>query len=190
MKSVPKWYAAPMGLPSRAAPFVAIACVLAAGCTHDFASYVPGDATDAGTTTDAKGDTGVDANVACTDTGAVSYVGHCYFAVTGVFDFEGAKAVCASKSAHLVTITSFGERDVVRAVGNAKERWIGLSRVTSAPAIDASYQWLTSEPRAGFADWSPSEPDGSGECVRLHTGLSDWGDDDCTTDHDALCERP
>ena len=176
----------------RCAPAVVAVVSLLVGCTHDFDAYAPAEgASDASTDAKVKPDGGAAPDVAtpCAEPGALSYVGHCYFAITGNYDYQGAKALCITKGAHLVTITSTGERDVVRMVGNARERWIGLSRPTASGPNDASYQWLTGEPRAGFADWSAAEPDGSGLCVRAHAGISDWGDDLCTNGHDALCER-
>lgn len=166
-------------------------CFLLCACTHDFDAYVPrADAGPSPPSDAAKPDGPTsDAANGCTETGALTYTGHCYFAVTGNFDFDGAKALCITKGAHLATITSTGERDVVRQVGNARERWIGLSRPSASSASDASFQWITAEPRAGFADWSTGEPNGSGLCARLHTGISDWGDDPCSNGRDALCER-
>jgi hypothetical protein len=175
---------------AAAALFAAIS-VLVVACTHDFDAYVPnGTVTDA-STTDAKpdGTTTPEAAAPCVETGALTYVGHCYFAVTGNFDFDGAKALCITKGAHLATITSTAERDVIRQVGNARERWIGLSRPTSSSSADGSFQWITGEARAGFADWAVGEPSGSGTCARVRTGESAWADSACSDGHDALCER-
>lgn len=174
----------------RALPITALLALLVA-CTHDFDAYVPVSGGDAAADVTTKPDTGTtpDAASPCVEAGAVSYVGHCYFAIVGNFDFDGAKAICITKGAHLATITSTGERDVVRTVGNARERWIGLQRPQASGATDASFQWITGEPRAGFADWATGEPNGSGLCARLRAVSSDWADDSCTNGHDALCER-
>ncbi len=168
-------------------------CFLLFACTHDFDAYVPidGAATSDAATDAPKPDGGGtnDAASPCTETGALTYVGHCYFAITGNFDFDGAKAICITKGAHLATITSTAERDVIRQVGNARERWIGLSRPSASASADGSFQWITGEPRAGFADWNIGEPSGSGLCARVRTGASAWADSACSDGHDALCER-
>ncbi|HEX4513619.1 MAG TPA: C-type lectin domain-containing protein [Polyangiaceae bacterium] len=185
--------------------------VLSVGCTQDFGVFDPaGDAaadagldapipseagpdasadaaTDATPPADASTDVTTDSGVPCTETGALQLGGHCYFLVTAAANEQMAQTTCAGTGAHLVTLTQTSEQTAVQALGTGTERWIGLFRKNGAPT-DPSYAWITNEPRAGFADWSPGEPNGSGQCVRLlATNL--WADDNCATTHPFICER-
>jgi hypothetical protein len=170
------------------------------GCTQDFGVFDPvtGDASgdaaanEAGSDA-AKGDASADSStsdgsVACTETGAVTFGGHCYFALGNSQSWTGASTACNAAGAHLVTITSSPEETAVAPISSGGSRWIGLSRATSDPATDASYKWITGESRAGYSDWSPGEPSGTGPCVRMRSS-SQWGDDTCSNQRDAICER-
>ncbi len=136
---------------------------------------------------DATADVTTDGAAPCTETGALQFGGHCYFLVTTPASAQAAQTTCTGSAAHLVTLTQSGEQTAVAALGAGTERWIGLFRMNGQP-IDANYAWVTNEPRAGFSDWSPGEPNGSGQCVRLlATGL--WADDNCQNTHAFICER-
>jgi len=71
----------------------------------------------------------------------------------------------------------------------ADQRWIGLSRPTTAPpTTPSSFAWVTGE-ALGYQNWAATEPNGSGECVRMRNTTNDWADQTCTTDYAAICER-
>ena len=132
-------------------------------------------------------DAATDAPVACTETGAILYAGHCYFLVSGAQDFNTAKTACTNAGAHLVTITTAGEQAAVIALGTGTERWMGLFRNGGA-AKDGFYAWITGEGRNGFSAWSPNEPNGTGQCgALLGTGL--WNDENCALSLASICER-
>ncbi len=170
------------------------------GCTQDFGAFEPQDASsdasivdsgDSATVTDSAAetasDTSIDGAVACSEAGAITFGGHCYFLATALQTGLASQTNCMGSGAHLATLTGSAEQAAVIVLGAGTERWIGLLR-KSGTATDANYTWVTNEPRAGFAAWSPGEPNGSGQCVRL---LADglWADDDCTNPHASICER-
>jgi hypothetical protein len=150
------------------------------------------DASD-GPSTDAPGATdggdASDAAIPCTEVGAVSFGGHCYFALGTTNDFDAASSACMAVSAHLVTISSSAESTAVTPISTSVDRWMGLSKNAADPATDASYQFITGEPRGTYSNWYPGEPNGSGNCVRMKAGGVQWADDDCANLHDAICER-
>lgn len=180
---------------------------LVCACTQDFSVFdpdgsappndgsteiAPGDAaadvsTDAGVPDAANDVAPGDAAVSCTETGALTYNGHCYFLVATTATQSASATGCTNAGAHLVTITNANEQAAVIALGPSTERWTDLYRNGGA-VKDQTYAWLTGEGRNGFNAWSPGEPNGSGQCVRLlATGL--WADDDCANAHASICER-
>jgi hypothetical protein len=130
-----------------------------------------------------------DAAIPCTEIGAVSFGGHCYFALGSTNSFAAASTACTTLGAHLVTISSSAESTAVTPISTSVDRWMGLSKNTSDPATDASYHFVTGEARGGYSNWSRAEPNGSGDCVRMKAGGVQWADDACTNLHDAICER-
>jgi hypothetical protein len=158
----------------------------------DTSSDASVDASD-GPSTDAPGSTGgddaSDAAIPCTEVGAVSFAGHCYFALGSTNSFDAASSACMAVGAHLVTISSSAESTAVTPISTGVDRWMGLSKSAAAPATDASYQFITGEPRGTYSNWYPGEPNGSGNCVRMKAGGVQWADDDCANLHDAVCER-
>jgi hypothetical protein len=159
----------------------------AAADAHDAASGDGGGMTDAADAT-AKNDAS-DAAVPCTEVGAVTFGGHCYFDLGGSNAFNAASTACMAVGAHLVTISSSAESSAVATLGTTADRWMGLSKMTSAAAADASYHFITGEARGSYSNWATGEPNGSGDCVRMKAGGVQWGDDVCTNLHDAICER-
>ena len=132
-------------------------------------------------------DVAPDAPVACTETGAITYNGHCYFLVATTQTQSAAATNCQKAGAHLVTITTSGEQAAVIVLGTTTERWTDLFR-NGGPAKDMNYKWLTGESRNGYNAWSPGEPNGTGQCATLlGTGL--WNDQDCTLSLASICER-
>jgi hypothetical protein len=140
--------------------------------------------------------------VPCTEAGAVQSGGHCYFALSTPTSWDDALTACAAVHAHLVTITSTVEQTAAAGLIPTDERWIGLRRPSGSAIADASYTWITGEPRGTFQAWSTArnEPDGScptcttagtAECARLLTQTDDnaWADDACAALHPSICER-
>lgn len=171
------------------------------GCTQDFDAFEPMDASSDASIADASDSAAVsdspdetasdtstsDGSVACTESGAIMFGGHCYFLASALQAGLAAQTNCAGLGAHLATLTGSAEQAAVIVLGAGSERWIGLFR-KSGTATDANYTWVTNEPRAGYAAWSPGEPNGSGQCVRmLAAGL--WADQDCATPLASICER-
>jgi hypothetical protein len=150
----------------------------------DTSSDRSNDSTDAPGATDAS-----DAAIPCTEVGAVSFGGHCYFALGSTSSFAAASSACTNLGAHLVTISSSAESSAVTPISTNVDRWMGLSKNASDPATDASYRFVTGEARGGYSNWSSGEPNGSGDCVRAKAGGIQWADDVCTNLHDAICER-
>lgn len=123
--------------------------------------------------------------VTCTETGAVLWNGHCYFTTTAAAE-PAAKADCAARGAHLVTITSQGEQDVVAAVGSG-DRWIGLEskKITDK---GADFSWITGEDSA-YQRWAAGDPNGDGTCAVLRASDLAWGDRACADSYAPICER-
>ena len=130
----------------------------------------------------------IDSAPPCTDPGGLTFGGHCYFLIAKAGAWSSAKAACESTSAHLVTLTSLAEQTFVQAMGAGQNRWIGLSRPTTASPTDPkSFAWVTGEAET-YMNWAAGEPNGSGECARMRN-TNDWTDNSCTTGYDAICER-
>jgi len=160
--------------------------------SDDSADAMPGmDASVDASSSDVEAGVALDADATgpCNGPGAVSFAGHCYFALGANQDFTTATSTCVAGGAHLVTITSSAESGAIASINPGVDRWIGLSKAAAAPPVDSSYQWITGEARAGYSNWSPGEPNGSGNCVRMKAGGVQWADDECTNLHDAVCER-
>jgi hypothetical protein len=188
-------------IPTEGAGDAPIDAPSAVDATADASSDATTPDTSGETSTDAPGDTSVDAPrtsdagdasdgaVPCTEVGAVTFGGHCYFALGSTNGFTAANSVCASVRAHLVTLTSAAESNAVAPISSGVDRWMGLSKNTSDPPTDASYRFITGEARGTYSNWFPGEPNGSGDCVRMKAGGVQWADDGCTNLHDAICER-
>ncbi len=171
--------------------------LFACACTQDFGPFEPTD----GAVADAPAEIGADGApsdagptdapadaVACTESGAILFGGHCYFLNIGTQSFFTAMNGCAAVGAHLVTITSTAEQSAVSPLGAGTERWIGLRRQNGSPPQDSSYTWITGEPRAGFATWAAGEPNGSGSCGAM-LPASNWADESCSQAFSSICER-
>ena len=103
----------------------------------------------------ADGGDASDAAVACTEVGAVSFGGHCYFALGSTNSFTAAGSACTTVGAHLVTITSSAESSAVTPISTGVDRWMGLSKNAADPATDASYQFVTGEARGTYSNCGP-----------------------------------
>lgn len=172
--------------------WIGLAVVALTACTNDFDAFLPvedGGGVDAvGVDLGFPSDTapGSDAAPACTESGAKTFGGHCYFPIAAG-NWNKVRGDCESRGAHLVTIGSAEEQDAVAAIRPGRDRWIGLSRPKGSASTAASFAWITGEPKP-FERWNDAEPDGSGECARLRTN-DRWADTGCNSAHEAICER-
>jgi hypothetical protein len=123
---------------------------------------------------------------------------HCYFAVGrgAGLSWRAAKAACEIYSAHLVTITSSAEEELVqsRFFPAVSDYWIGLAlndtsgdtppRTCKSAPSTCPFRWVTGE-ALSYADWatrggSDSEPNFSGPCVRIQLSDLKWADYGCS----------
>jgi hypothetical protein len=185
---------------------VAPLAFMLAACTHDFDVFEPigeggapeasapdaatadaAEASPADTSPSDSADAPSEASPACAEAGAITFGGHCYFATPAAAAWDASRTTCSSAGAHLVTLGSAAEETAVLALAPTKDKWIGMSRPVGSPPKDASYVWVTGEPRT-YTDWDQGEPNGSGECVRLRAG-GKWTDNSCGSSLVAICER-
>lgn len=166
---------------------------LEAGNVEDVTTTNPDDASggvESGSVTDAgqvgSGDARTD-GAACTETRAVSFGGHCYFALTSRSNWMAASTTCQASGAHLVTIGSAEEQAAVAAISTTQDRWMGLTRPANSLPLAAAYEWITGE-AMDYTHWGNGEPNFTGECVRMMQGGT-WADNPCTTSYYAICER-
>lgn len=82
---------------------------------------------------------------------------HCYNGYDEA-NFEGARADCAARGGHLVTISSQAENDIVQGFV-AFSKFIGaFEDVPLMSGAAAEYQWVTGEP-FDFENWDGGQPD-------------------------------
>lgn len=110
--------------------------------------------------------------------------GACYMLFSIPTIWPEAKGICETMTprAHLVTISSPAEADVVASLAGGGEPWIGLNDVI----VEGTYGWVTGEP-FGLTDWLSGEPNNTGDCVRLVDGR--WADLHCQEVRGYICER-
>ena len=148
----------------------------------------PADAEPDRGVTDAAPDAGFD----CAAVGGTTYQGHCYYARTVAVDWNTASTSTCEAPAHLVTITSAGEQNVVTSLLSNQDRWIGLRRPLNSPKNESSFYWVTNE-TISYRNWeiysdADREPNYTGECVRMRfTGM--WADVACTEALAVVCEH-
>jgi hypothetical protein len=88
------------------------------------------EAFDAGTETCDPGDAATPGCAACRVTceGTLDpSTQHCYFAAAPQADFAAARDACLARDAHILTIDSVAERDVVGSLAGPSAYWVGLS---------------------------------------------------------------
>ena len=133
-----------------------------------------------------------DATFDCASVSGKTYQGHCYYARSVAVDWNTASTTTCEAPAHLVTITSAGEQEVVASLLPTQDRWIGMRRPVNSPTTEASFYWVTNEPLS-YRNWdvysdADKEPNYTGECVRMRF-TSKWADVVCTEALAAICER-
>ena len=125
----------------------------------------PGEQCDDG---GAEGKDGCDANcrVRCEDFGAKASADfHCYAGYDEA-DFEGARAACAARGAHLVTIESESENELVRGLVRSS-KWIGAFEDVPISSDQAGvHRWVTGA-EVSYQKWGSGQPDrASSRCSR------------------------
>lgn len=112
-------------------------------------------------------------------------------------DFRQAQSVCRDRDAHLMTVRSSVENEVLLVLlGELTDRvWIGLSLATKCPDEDAKlkgFQWVTKDTESDFFNWGPSFDSSCSapRCVSLSAEENfQWRQDACDGSLDGfLCE--
>lgn len=114
----------------------------------------------------------------------------CYKVVKETKVFNHAERFCVIHSAHLISIQSKEENDIIfsliqTSIGQpGKIRiWLGMERLSS----DSSLHWVDKKPFT-YENWAPGEPDQSGACVQMiHKGW--WEDASCTQKLPYICKK-
>lgn len=131
---------------------------------------------------DAEADVEVEAGIDCSEPGAVLANGHCYFTLSGTYDWYMSRDECAARAAHLVTIVDAAEHALVKSLADG-DRWLGLRKAGDAGV----FAWITGEPFALDA-FAEGEPNGTGSCGKTAPD-GEWRDYSCLDALPAICER-
>jgi cysteine-rich repeat protein len=124
---------------------------------------------------------------------------HCYAGYDQA-DFEGAQKACQERGAHLVTISSAAENELVDGFVN-NSKFIGtFEDVELTSESHGTYQWITGETMA-FQNWSGGQPDRAGarcnefannarcyEHCAFMLGNGTWADQRCDLVDGYVCE--
>ncbi len=119
----------------------------------------------------------------CAAVSGVLYQGHCYYFRAAAASWDASSTACAP--GHLATFSSAEELTAARAVQQVPDCWIGFRR--TAPGMTTGFRWVTAESTT-YTNWMSSEPNGSGDCVRVST-VGTWADLSCSQNLSALCEH-
>lgn len=140
--------------------------------------------------------------VVCSDFGSdveASADHHCYAGYDEA-DFEGAQAACLERGAHLVTITSAAENEIVSGFVNSSKFIGAFEAVDLTNEGSGSYQWITDE-AFEYENWDAEQPDRAGErcnqnsnnprcyqhCASMQ-GDGTWADQRCDLADGYVCE--
>ncbi len=108
---------------------------------------------------------------------------HAYKLVLEAVDWRTAADRCASLAAHLVTVESKPEHDLVASLGRVAV-WIGATDSKN----EGSFEWITGAAVVErFAPGEPNDLGGDNDCVALERGA--WWDRRCDLKHAFVCER-
>ena len=127
---------------------------------------------------------------------------HCYNGYDEA-DFEGAQQDCVARGAHLVTLSSDAENDIVQSFVNSSKFIGGFEDVDLMSDATGTYEWITGEPFT-YTNWDEdnNEPDRDGtrcsnlspsnqqcyeHCARM-TGTGSWTDQRCDLEDGYVCE--
>jgi hypothetical protein len=100
--------------------------------------------------------------------------GHCYVAWPTLTSWEGGEKDCLNRGAHLVSITSKAEDDIVKALTIATPSWIGIL------SAGAQNVWSNGESNAYTAFAAGGMAMGANACVISQSGGAGWTDRDCS----------
>jgi hypothetical protein len=109
--------------------------------------------------------------------------GRCYFVVETPVSWNVGRDRCYEHDAHLASVTSEHESDLIASFDLDDDVWIGFSRFGAA-----NFSWLTNE-SGSFSNWKKGAPRAmqeSGALILASTGL--WTNRDVPELHPALCE--
>jgi cysteine-rich repeat protein len=127
---------------------------------------------------------------------------HCYAGFDEA-DFDGAQADCVERGAHLATISSAAENQLVRELVNTSKLIGGLEDVELDVKGEGTYEWITGEPLV-YENWATGQPDqkesrcGGGtignigercyeHCMTMN-GQGQWEDRRCDQADGYVCE--
>ncbi len=125
--------------------------------------------------------------------------GHCYFRVkTPSLTWANAQASCMVLSAHLATVTSTTEQNLVASLndGTVAEAWMGAHD----EAVEGDWRWIDNvdfppspSPNASsFQRWGSGEPNNlnNEDCLLIKlTSSGNWDDRRCDQTLSSICER-
>lgn len=132
---------------------------------------------------DAPPDATPDASGLCSEGDArTELAGACYSRFNTPRTYMEAAAACAAFDAHLVSLRTQNEADLIPLLATTST-WIGLSDRDSP----GTYVWQTGETLAALR-WPSGEPSGDGDCVQAFAN-GNWDDTDCSTPKPYICER-
>jgi cysteine-rich repeat protein len=140
--------------------------------------------------------------VVCADFGAdveASADNHCYAGYDEA-TFERAQAACEKLGAHLVTIGSAAENDLVRSFVSTSKFIGAFEDVALTSEEAAEYEWITGE-ALSYENWQSQQPDRAGErCMTypnndrcfehcaVMQGDGTWADQRCDVADGYVCE--
>jgi hypothetical protein len=136
-----------------------------------------------------------DTGPSCTETGAITWGGHCYFLITNaaLVNWNTARGQCegATPPAHLATMDVSGEHTVLESLCPAGHHcFIGLTSSRASKAA-GDFGWYTGE--TGFdGPWCGGYPNNLGQCGSWWEAPPGcYQDLDCvaTTHLNLICER-
>jgi hypothetical protein len=120
--------------------------------------------------------------------------GHCYMLFTSGAAWTSAGPACAALTppAHLATIASASENEVVFSIVASRRTWMGASDAAS----EGTWVWSTGEPWGAYVKWRSGEPGNGGggdpgeDCLEMASaGAGEWNDNECYVSAAYVCER-
>jgi cysteine-rich repeat protein len=140
--------------------------------------------------------------VVCSDYGEAVEMSadyHCYAGYDEA-DFDGAQAACAKLGAHLVSIGSAAENELVNGFVRSSKYIGAFEDVELMSEAKGEYAWTTGE-ALGFENWGAQQPDRAGErCTQYSNnprcyehcafmlGDGTWADQRCDLEDGYVCE--
>lgn len=112
---------------------------------------------------------------------------NCYMLFNGLLEWDDARNACAilGQGAHLATIESAAENNIVDNLAGGSDVWVG----GNDQSIEGTFVWVTGEPFI-FTNWAAGEPNDNGgqDCLQVY-GDGSWDDDSCAVSKPYVCER-